>query len=118
MNNVPNSELLEQFAQNRSEAAFAVLVQRHIGLVYTVAFRKTRKRQHARDITQTVFSTLAHRAGSLGTNTVIPGWLYYTARLVAANFQQAEMHNNAMAGLRMKNRAAVRNARHGKRKSR
>lgn len=90
MNEVPNSELLEKFTRKRSEAAFAELVQRHIGLVYSEAFRKTGNSQHAEDITQTVFIVFAHRAGSLGPETVIPGWLYYTARLVAANFQRAE----------------------------
>lgn len=90
MNDVPNNELLEQFTRNRSKAAFAELVQRHIGLVYSVAFRKTRKLQHAKDITQTVFIVFAHRAGSLGAETVIPGWLYYTTRLVAANFRRVE----------------------------
>lgn len=92
MSDVPNSELLEQFTRKRSDAAFAELVQRHIGLVYSEAFRKTGNSQHAEDITQMVFITFAHRAGSLGPETVIPGWLYYTARLVAANFQRAETH--------------------------
>jgi hypothetical protein len=41
MNDVPDAKLLEQFARNQSEAAFAELVKRHIALVYSVAFRKT-----------------------------------------------------------------------------
>lgn len=90
MNSVPNNELLEQFTRNRSKTAFAELVQRHIGLVYSVAFRKTGKRQPTKDITQTVFIAFAHKAGSLGAETVIPGWLYYTTRLVAANFRRSE----------------------------
>lgn len=90
MNDVPNSELLEQFTRNRSKTAFAELVHRHIGLVYSVAFRKTGKLKHAKDITQTVFIVFAHKAGSLDAETVIPGWLYYTTRLVAANFRRVE----------------------------
>ncbi len=91
MSAAPDAQLLEQFTRNQSEAAFAELVQRHIGLVYSAAFRKTGNPQQAEDITQAVFIIFAHKAGSLGPKTVIPGWLYHTARLVAANFQRAEM---------------------------
>ena len=91
MNDAPDSQLLEQFARTRSEAAFAELVKRHIGLVYSVAFRKTGNPQHSEDITQAVFIILARKADSLGAKTVLPGWLYHTARLTTVNFQRAEM---------------------------
>jgi RNA polymerase sigma factor (sigma-70 family) len=91
MNNAPDAELLEQFARDRSEAAFAELVTRYIGLVYSAAFRKTGNPEHSEDITQAVFIILAHKAGSLSAKTVLPGWLYNTARLTAANFQRAEI---------------------------
>ncbi len=91
MNDAPDAQLLEQFALNHSEAAFAELVKRHIGLVYSVAFRKTGDPQHSEDITQAVFIILARKAGCLDAKTVLPGWLYHTARLTAANFQRAEM---------------------------
>src|SRR5215469_2300841 len=91
MSDAPDAQLLEQFARNQSEAAFAELVKRHIGLVYSVAFRKTCNPQHSEDITQAVFIILARKAGSLGAKTVLPGWLYNTARLTTANFQRAEM---------------------------
>ncbi|HTV42500.1 MAG TPA: sigma-70 family RNA polymerase sigma factor [Candidatus Sulfotelmatobacter sp.] len=90
MSDTPDFELLEQFARDQSEAAFAELVERHLGLVYSMAFRKTENPQHAEDITQAVFMILARKAGSLGPKTVLPGWLYHTARLTAANFQRAE----------------------------
>jgi RNA polymerase sigma factor (sigma-70 family) len=82
--------LLEQFARNGSEEAFAALVQRHIALVHSVALRHTANPQHAQDITQAVFVILARKAGTLGRRTVLPGWLYHTARLTAANLQRAE----------------------------
>ena len=91
MSDAPDAELLEQFARNQSEAAFAELVRRHIGLVYSAAFRITENPRHAEDITQAVFIILARKAGSLGPKTVLPGWLYHTARLTAANFQRAEV---------------------------
>ncbi len=91
MNDAPDATLLEQFALSQSEAAFAELVKRHISLVYSVAFRKTGNPQQAEDITQAVFIILARKAGSLGAKTVLPGWLYHTARLTAANAQRAEI---------------------------
>lgn len=90
MSGAPDAELLEQFARNQSEAAFAELVERYIGLVYSTGFRKTDNPQQAEDITQAVFIILARKAGSLGPKTVLPGWLYHTARLTAANLQRAE----------------------------
>ncbi len=90
MTDVPDARLLEQFARNGSEEAFAALVQRHIALVHSVALRHTANPQHAQDITQAVFVILARKAGSLGRKTVLPGWLYHTARLTAANLQRAE----------------------------
>lgn len=91
MSDSPDAELLEQFARNQSEAAFAELVERYIGLVYSIAFRKTGNPQQAEDITQAVFIILARKAGSLGPKTVLPGWLHHTARLTAANLQRAEL---------------------------
>src|SRR5579863_9729691 len=91
MSDTPDAELLAQFARNRSETAFAELVERHIGLVYSTAIRKTGNPQHAEDITQAVFIILARKAGSLSPTTVLPGWLHHTARLTAANLQRAEL---------------------------
>lgn len=90
MTDAPDLELLDQFVRNESEEAFATLVARHIGLVYSVALRRTANPQHAQDITQAVFIVLARKAGTLGHKTVLPGWLYRTARLTAANLQRAE----------------------------
>jgi RNA polymerase sigma factor (sigma-70 family) len=90
MTDVPDARLVEQFARNGSEEAFAALVQRHIALVHSVALRHTANTQHAQDITQAVFVILARKAGALGRKIVLPGWLYHTARLTAANLQRAE----------------------------
>ena len=91
MSDAPDAKLLEQFARNQSEAAFAELVERHIGLVYSTALRKTDNPQNAEDITQAVFIILARKASSLSPKTVLPGWLYHTARLTSANLLRAEL---------------------------
>jgi uncharacterized protein (TIGR03435 family) len=62
-----------------------------LALVHSVALRHTANPQHAQDISQAVFIILARKAGTLGRKTVLPGWLYHTARLTAANFQRTEM---------------------------
>jgi len=89
MTDAPDAELLSQFARNGSEAAFAELVRRYVALVHSVALRHTSSPDHAQDITQAVFIILARKAGSLGRKTVLPGWLYHTARLTAANYRRA-----------------------------
>ena len=91
MTDAPDYELLAQFARDGSEAAFAALVERHLALVHSVALRHTTSPQQAQDIAQAVFIILARKAGTLGRKTVLPGWLYHTARLTAANWQRAEM---------------------------
>ncbi len=89
MTDMPDAELLEQF-RNGSEDAFNVLVERYVALVHSVALRHTANPRDAQDISQAVFIVLARKAGALGRGTVLPGWLYHTARLTAANFQRAE----------------------------
>lgn len=91
MSDSTDTELLKQFARTNSEAAFAELVQRHIGLVYSIAFRKTGNPQLSEDITQAVFIILARKAHSLSSNTVLPGWLHHSTQFTAANFQRAEI---------------------------
>jgi RNA polymerase sigma factor (sigma-70 family) len=94
MTDAPDADLLEQFVRDHSEAAFADLVERHIGLVHSVALRTTANSQHAQDITQVVFIILARKATALSRKTILAGWLYHTARLVAANYQRAEIRRN------------------------
>jgi RNA polymerase sigma factor (sigma-70 family) len=84
-------ELLAQYARENSEAAFAALVERHLNLVYSVALRHTRNPHAAEEITQAVFIILAKKAWSLSAKTVLPGWLYQTARLTAANYLRTEI---------------------------
>jgi RNA polymerase sigma factor (sigma-70 family) len=83
--------LLKQYADGHSEAAFAVLVERYVHLVYSTALRRTGNPSHAEEITQAVFIILTQKAKSLGPRTILSGWLYQTARLTAANFLRSEI---------------------------
>lgn len=81
---IDDMDLVRQYARCRSEEAFSTLVTRHVNLVYSVALRQVRDPHLAEEITQTVFVILARKAASLGSKTVISGWLYRTTRYAAA----------------------------------
>jgi len=77
--------LLREYAASHSEAAFAALVSRHVNLVYSVALRRLRDPHLAEEAAQAVFIILARKAGVLGDEAILPGWLCRTARYVAAD---------------------------------
>jgi RNA polymerase sigma factor (sigma-70 family) len=91
MHDATDMELLREYAQQNSESAFATLVSRHVNLVYSAALRKTGNPHAAEEITQAVFIILAQKAGRISKKTILPGWLYQTARLTAANYLKREM---------------------------
>ena len=88
MANHTDHELLAVFVKNGSESAFSALVARHVNLVYSTALRHTNNPDHAEEVTQAVFITLARKAGSISSKVVLSGWLYQTARLTAANHRR------------------------------
>src|ERR1041384_6836952 len=80
-------ELLRQYADQASEAAFREIVTRHADLVYAAALRQVRSPELAQDIAQTVFTDLLRKAPSLGQtlseNASLVGWLYRSTRFAA-----------------------------------
>jgi len=90
MHDATDMDLLRQYADGHSDAAFAALVSRHLDLVYSAALRKTANPHAAEEITQAVFIILAQKAGRIVDKTILPGWLYQTARLTASSFLRRE----------------------------
>jgi RNA polymerase sigma factor (sigma-70 family) len=91
MQDTDDLELLRQYVEKQSDAAFETLVKRHVNLVYSAALRSVESAQEAEEITQAVFVILARKAQSLRKETILSGWLYQTARLTAANFRRGEI---------------------------
>jgi RNA polymerase sigma factor (sigma-70 family) len=91
----PDRLLLERFVHQRDEAAFAVLVRRHGGLVLGVARRILHDAHAAEDIFQSTFLTLARRAASIRKHDALPGWLYGVAARLASQMRMQEARRRA-----------------------
>ncbi len=86
-----DSDLLRRYVDEKSEAAFTELVQRHVGLVYSVALRRVGGDAHlAEDVAQKVFADLARKAATLRERPALGGWLYASAHLASAAVVRSE----------------------------
>jgi len=83
-------ESLRDYVQNDSQAAFAGIVERHVGLVYSAARRLVRDTHLAEDVTQEVFMLLARKARRMGSDTILSAWLYRAARHLASETARRE----------------------------
>jgi DNA-directed RNA polymerase specialized sigma24 family protein len=85
-------DLLRSYASSGSEEDFAALVGRYANLVYSAALRQTGNSHDAEEISQAVFLILARKAGAIGKEIVLAGWLVCTTRFVALNKRRREFH--------------------------
>ena len=95
MNGLSDQQLLRDYTGDRSEAAFAELVRRHIDLVYSAAMRMVCDAHLAEDVTQSAFVALAQNAGRLTDRAVLSGWLHRTAQNIAAQTVRTDVRRRA-----------------------
>lgn len=68
--------LLKDYVDRQDQQAFAQVVGRHGGWMYSTARRELRDEHLAEDVTQAVFAMLSKRAGRLRRYGYISGWLF------------------------------------------
>ena len=93
--NLSDQELLREYAEHRTEAAFTELVHRHLDLVYSSALRIVCEPQLAEEVSQSVFLALAENARDLAKHPVLLGWLHRTTQNLAANVVRQEVRRRA-----------------------
>lgn len=91
-----SQDLLAEYRQNGSDAAFRELVTRFVDLVYSTALRLVGGDTHsAEDVTQTVFVDLPRLARTLSSEVRLGGWLHRHTCFVAANTMRGERRRQA-----------------------
>jgi len=94
-------DLLREYAERRSERAFAELVARYLDLVYSAAVRVVGERHLAQDVAQSVFIRLACRAGTLPKGTILAAWLHRHTHFAACNALRSERRQREHARVAM-----------------
>jgi RNA polymerase sigma factor (sigma-70 family) len=79
--------LLQRYALDRDEGAFAEVVRRHVDLVHSASMRRIGERAMAEDVTQATFMILARKAKTIRKRHAesLSGWLLNAVKYAAAN---------------------------------
>lgn len=83
-------ELLARYAATQQEDAFAEIVRRHVGMVYSAALRQVRSPELAEEVSQSTFVALARNVRRLAPGTVVTAWLYQVTRRQAVDVVRRE----------------------------
>jgi RNA polymerase sigma factor (sigma-70 family) len=98
---LPDRQLLQLFAVEREEAAFAALVQRHAQRVWSVCRHVLHHEQDAEDAFQASFLVLARHATSVRKAEALASWLHGVAYRIAMTVKR----NAAVRALRERQRS-------------
>jgi RNA polymerase sigma factor (sigma-70 family) len=105
MSEASDAQLLREYVEQGNEAAFREIVVRHTDAVYSAALRQVALPDLARDVAQSVFIDLAHKAPSLlrklDARASVLGWLYRSTRFVALNQLRDDRRRQARERLAM-----------------
>ncbi len=86
---LPDRVLVERFASQRDEAAFAALVRRHGELTLSVCRRVLGQDEDAEDVFQAVFLVLSRKAATLRRKEAVGSWLFGVAHRLALRARQS-----------------------------
>ena len=96
MHEKSDAQLLRDYAEFGSEAAFSELVRRYTDFVYSAALRQVNSPDLAGDIAQSVFTDLARKAKPLSeraaANRSLACWLHRSTRYAALNHLRDSAH--------------------------
>jgi RNA polymerase sigma factor (sigma-70 family) len=85
---LPNAQLLERFINQREQAAFAALLQRHGPMVLHVCRRVLGHIHDAEDVFQATFLMLARKARSIRKRDAVGSWLHGVAHRLAMRVRE------------------------------
>jgi RNA polymerase sigma factor (sigma-70 family) len=89
-------QLLDRFAHQKDETAFAALVQRHGPMVQGVCRRVLRRAEDAEDAFQATFMVLARKAALVAWRDSVDRWLYQVAYRLAAEARSRNARRDAL----------------------
>jgi RNA polymerase sigma factor (sigma-70 family) len=100
-----DAQLLREYADHGTEAAFTEIVARHTNLVFSAALRQVNSPDSAAEVAQSVFVSLARGARSLSRRLAedasLAGWLCRSARNVSLNIRRDDFRRHSRERLAM-----------------
>ncbi len=95
MHTKSDAQLLREYAERGVEAAFTEIVIRHTDLVYSAALRHVASPDIAREVAQSVFTSLARTARvmslRLAEDASLAGWLCRSTRNISLTLRRDEL---------------------------